>query len=46
MTLNYSIVTMAEWLTRWPAKPFLSESAGSNPAGDVSVYKLKNIKPL
>lgn len=29
---------MAEWLTRRPAKPFPFGSAGSNPAGDVSLY--------
>ncbi|KAG4091505.1 hypothetical protein H8356DRAFT_1363585 [Neocallimastix lanati (nom. inval.)] len=28
------IVTLAEWLTRWPAKPFPFGSAGSSPAGD------------
>ena len=27
-------VTLAEWLTRWPAKPFPFGSAGSSPAGD------------
>ncbi|KAG4090547.1 hypothetical protein H8356DRAFT_1360595 [Neocallimastix lanati (nom. inval.)] len=29
-----NIVTLAEWLTRWPAKPFPFGSAGSSPAGD------------
>ena len=28
------VVTLAEWLTRWPAKPFPFGSAGSSPAGD------------
>lgn len=27
-------VTLAEWLTRWPAKPLSFGRAGSNPAGD------------
>ena len=28
------VVTLAEWLTRWPAKPFPFGSAGSSHAGD------------
>ena len=28
------VVILAEWLTRWPAKPFPFGSAGSSPAGD------------
>ena len=34
-------VTLAEWLTRWPAKPFPFGSAGSSPAGDDSFLSLK-----
>ncbi|KAG4103748.1 hypothetical protein H8356DRAFT_1420180 [Neocallimastix lanati (nom. inval.)] len=30
---NTIVVTLAEWLTRWPAKPFPFGSAGSSPAG-------------
>ncbi|KAG4084064.1 hypothetical protein H8356DRAFT_1358066 [Neocallimastix lanati (nom. inval.)] len=33
-SLSNDIVTLAEWLTRWPAKPFPFGSAGSSPAGD------------
>ena len=34
------IVTLAEWLTRWPAKPFPFGSAGSSPAGDEFLFYL------
>ena len=34
MLRNITNVTLAEWLTRWPAKPFPFGSAGSSPAGD------------
>ena len=28
------VVTLAEWLRRWPAKPLCSARVGSNPTGD------------
>ena len=37
--LIVSNVTLAEWLTRWPAKPFPFGSAGSSPAGDAFFTK-------
>ena len=33
-------VTLAEWLTRWPAKPLSFGRAGSNPAGDDIFYSV------
>ncbi|KAL6590700.1 hypothetical protein U3516DRAFT_770227 [Neocallimastix sp. 'constans'] len=36
------IVTLAEWLTRWPAKPFPFGSAGSSPAEISETNKEKN----
>ncbi|KAG4094885.1 hypothetical protein H8356DRAFT_1343892 [Neocallimastix lanati (nom. inval.)] len=32
------LVTLAEWLTRWPAKPFPFGNAGSSPAGDEELH--------
>ncbi|KAG4083071.1 hypothetical protein H8356DRAFT_1342851 [Neocallimastix lanati (nom. inval.)] len=37
-----AVVTLAEWLTRWPAKPFPFGSAGSSPA-DLNKELLLNL---
>ncbi|KAG4082932.1 hypothetical protein H8356DRAFT_1342897 [Neocallimastix lanati (nom. inval.)] len=40
-SLSNDIVTLAEWLTRWPAKPFPFGSAGSSPAVEI-ITELKS----
>ncbi|KAG4097188.1 hypothetical protein H8356DRAFT_1351674 [Neocallimastix lanati (nom. inval.)] len=39
------VFTLAEWLTRWPAKPFPFGSAGSSPADDDLFFHLINLIP-
>ncbi|KAL6589837.1 hypothetical protein U3516DRAFT_771704 [Neocallimastix sp. 'constans'] len=41
---SFFTITLAEWLTRWPAKPFPFGSAGSSPAVQYLVSLSGSIK--